>query len=156
MRSRSSNGLSVEVRLAPRSEVLAEDGSDLVSLGARVRLVELLNSARMRPMQLLFCREESSLPLIVFVGLAILVASGVSRLVHHWLPWASPFAALLTLGMLAAAIWIGLTRTRKNVLVMSYRSGAPTWWEQHRWNLILGLLSNVLVAAVFLFIGRNG
>jgi hypothetical protein len=55
-------------------------------------------------------------------------------------------------------VWLGAALFWRNpspssVVVLAYRSEAPTWWERHHTEVVLGVMTNAVVGAIFFLLG---
>lgn len=50
-------------------------------------------------------------------------------------------------------LFFGTNRAPSATIVLAYRADAPTWWDRNRTPVLIGLTTNLVVAAVFFLLG---
>ncbi len=146
----SPSGAKFSVVLGRTQLVRIGNATDLTLRGAAEDVQDLLRTASIRPLEQL---PFHTLLLFGFLALLLtfqrIIDQANSGLDGGELLWITA-AYAGAMSVVAREYW----RRARTKIILAYRSDSPTFWERHGTSVLIGLVTNVLVSAIFFLIGR--
>lgn len=140
----------IRVRLRCPVAVRIEPRDDLRLAGAGRQIHELLNRRELRS------RGSNDVLFLYVVCFGIIAAAWIALFLGVDAALMNVGAVSgLTVGVLTSGVLslFGRTNEPEATVVLAYRREAPTWWEKNKTSVLIGLATNLVVAAVFLVLG---
>jgi hypothetical protein len=147
----SGDGISVE--LAPAGRLTISNSQNIEVRGAAERIVEVMYSARRRPLPRLL---NSSVG-ILFAMMTVIGGGVLAGVIWDSLIGSRRRLLVMTV---ASAIASGALvylreRARPCLFVQSYRANAPTAWERNRESIVIGFAVNIVTSIIFFWLGTR-
>jgi hypothetical protein len=122
-------------------------------LAGAAQTVQQIVASRQRRLGGLYPSTESFFQSVAFVIAAIGTIVGVAGNGTTTRIVGACFGVAALAALLGAAIW-GRNPRPSGLVVLAFRSDAPTFWERNRTAILIGLATNALVGAGFFLLGR--